>query len=77
MSLLATLAAVILPTAMARADSFAPTGSMRLHRQAHSATLLKNGNVLIVGGLVDDNFSVSTASAELYGPSTGLFSSSG
>jgi len=47
------------------ADSWTPTGSMAVARQGHTATLLNNGTVLIVGG---DN-----TGALLYGPGAGLF----
>ena len=53
---------------------FSATGSMGTLRTHHTATLLPNGKVLIVGGF--DNTSW-LASAELYDPSTGTFASTG
>ena len=52
--------------AMARpVAAFTPTtGSMTVARNAHTATLLQNGQVLIAGGTADE--SSSLASAELY-----------
>ena len=44
------------------------TGSLNTARQNHTATLLRNGKVLVAGGS-DDNGSVLT-SAELYDPAT-------
>ncbi|MGA8598003.1 MAG: Ig-like domain repeat protein [Bryobacteraceae bacterium] len=55
--------------------SFAPTRSLATARAGHTATLLPDGKVLIVGG-VDANGS-SLSSAELYDPATGTFSSAG
>ncbi|HYO52521.1 kelch repeat-containing protein [Archangium sp.] len=49
------------------------TGSMHAARRYHTATLLPNGKVLIVGGS-DGNESL-LASAELYDPATGTFTS--
>jgi hypothetical protein len=49
---------------------FSPTGSMTSDRIFHTATLLRNGRVLIAGGLHD-------LSAELYDPATGTFSATG
>ena len=50
--------------------TFTPTGSVSTPRFSHTATLLQNGNVLIVGGT---SATGSTTSAELYTPSTGSF----
>jgi hypothetical protein len=59
--------------------TFTATGSMVTARAAHSATLLTNGKVLVAGG-TDNNGNPSlstTATAELYNPSNGTFSSTG
>jgi hypothetical protein len=50
--------------------SFTPTGDMTTARSGHTATLLNNGKVLIVGGSILN-------SAELYDPSTGAFTPTG
>jgi hypothetical protein len=55
--------------------TFRATGSMLSKRMNHTATLLPNGRVLIVGGTTDGNNALSTA--ELYDPATGKFSSTG
>jgi hypothetical protein len=49
---------------------FSITGSMATVRQEHTATLLKNGSVLITGGLNVDLITPDAvlSSAELYGP---------
>jgi len=49
---------------------FQPTGSMHHARISHTATLLKDGRVLLAGGYADG----VTASAELYDPKSGAFS---
>jgi hypothetical protein len=49
---------------------FTPTGNMTAHRAYHTALLLANGKVLIVGG----GYSLG---AELYDPETGTFSPTG
>ena len=54
---------------------FVPTGSMAKTRVASSATLLKNGRVLVAGGYYDN--SIDLATAELYDPSTGAFTPTG
>jgi hypothetical protein len=59
----------------AQQGKFVPTGSMNDSRGGHTATLLRNGKVLIAGGLQD--FSVSLASAELYDPTTATFTPTG
>ncbi|WP_291270408.1 kelch repeat-containing protein [Geothrix sp.] len=50
------------------------TGSLVAPRAFHTATLLANGKVLVVGGY-DGTFSL--ASAELYDPTTGTFKATG
>ena len=59
--------------------TFTSTGSMTSPRWHHTATLLANGKVLIVGG--DIGLSVPNitflSSAELYDPATGVFTSTG
>jgi len=61
--------------------TFSPTGSMGIARTGHTATLLRDGTVLIAGGTAPELDPVegsvrldSTASAELYDPATGTFS---
>jgi len=59
--------------------TFTATGSMAMARQFHTATLLTNGKVLMAGG-ISNNGNPSppvTATAELYNPSTGTFTSTG
>src|SRR5439155_19857179 len=51
------------------------TGSMTRMRELHTATLLRNGQVLVAGG--QGGGSGITASAELYDPATGLWSATG
>lgn len=84
---LALAAAIATAAAMAllRASTSAPnrpaageivaTGPMATRRSGHSATLLRNGEVLIAGGMVRNGEFV--AQAELYDPATGTFSSAG
>jgi hypothetical protein len=55
---------------------FSATGNMSEARFGHTATLLAEGKVLIVGGLASQS-SNPTASAELYDPATELFSPTG
>jgi hypothetical protein len=64
----------------AHAQTFVPTGSMTSPRLVHTATLLNNGKVLIMGGC--NNFYVAEPgcvydSAELYDPATGSFTPTG
>ena len=53
------------------AASWVPTGNLITARSGHTATLLPNGKVLVVGGVFDDN------STELYDPATGTWSLTG
>lgn len=63
--------------------SFKSTGLMSLARGGHTATLLRNGKVLIAGGTdqggaqFPDYGGPSTNSAELYDPATGKFTETG
>jgi hypothetical protein len=55
--------------------TFATTGSMRTPREGHTATTLRDGRVLIVGG--SDNGIHTLDSAEIYDPSSGAFMAAG
>ena len=50
------------------------TGSLNISRQGHTATMLPNGQVLVVGG---ENATGFLDSAELYNPSTGQWAITG
>src|SRR5438034_8799549 len=52
-------------------NTWAPTGDMSQARAGAAASLLRDGRVLVTGGL-DEN-GVATASAERYGPASGSF----
>ena len=56
----------------APASPFTPSGSMAMGRFGHSAVLLQDGRVLVVGG--QDATGGESDSAELYDPATGAFS---
>ena len=65
-------------TALAQsAGTFTATGSMVVARARHTATLLANGTVLIVGGTSPGAGPYALATAELYDPSTRRFSATG
>jgi hypothetical protein len=52
-------------------ETFSATGSMSFARTGHSATLLKNGTVLITGG--GESGGGDDRTAEIYDPATGTF----
>jgi hypothetical protein len=59
---------------------FTATGAMASRRTWHAAALLEDGRVLVTGGAGDTyNLGVAAplASAELYDPNTGSFSTAG
>jgi hypothetical protein len=61
-----------------QAQSWSFTGSLRQARSSFSATLLNNGQVLVVGGTYRGTFvQYGLTSAELYNPATGTFSATG
>ncbi len=55
-----------------------PTGSLVTARLSHTATVLRNGKVLVAGGVkAGGGFSPDLASAELYDPATGRWTATG
>jgi hypothetical protein len=56
--------------------TFTQTESMTVGRYLHTATLLQNGKVLIVGGVLTST-SDPVAAAEVYDPATGTFTKTG
>jgi hypothetical protein len=56
-------------------ETFGPAGSLIEGRAGHTATLLVNGTVLIVGGVADGRRSLATA--ELWDPASMTFSPAG
>ncbi|WP_395832651.1 kelch repeat-containing protein [Archangium violaceum] len=58
-------------------ETWSATGSLNQVRVAHTATLLPNGKVLVAGGYEGHDGRTGIASAELYEPSTGTWSSTG
>ena len=57
--------------------TFSTTGSMTTPREFHTATLLPNGKVLIAGGDNGGHPDTAMSTAEIYDPSTGLFTATG
>ena len=58
------------PVALAVTPRWIPTGNLNIPRSGHTATLLRNGKVLVVGG-------DSSGSAELYDPVIGSWNFTG
>ena len=60
-------------------DQFVQTGNMNMARSGHTATLLKDGRVLIVGGdiVFPPGCIQGSSSAEIYDPATGQFTLTG
>src|SRR5580693_6364927 len=73
-SILSLLCVAAFSTPHGNSQAQSMTGSMNAPRVNHTATLLNNGQVLIVGGAQNGGF---LASAELYNPSTGTFTYTG
>src|SRR5881275_1362110 len=55
-------------------ETWTATGSLRTARDAHTATLLPNGKVLVAGG---NNGPAALSSAELYDPASGTWTATG
>ncbi|WP_275976087.1 kelch repeat-containing protein [Geothrix oryzisoli] len=56
-------------------NAMVPSGDLLGYRSQHTATLLQDGKVLVVGGR--SNTQTTLATAELYNPSTGTWSTTG
>jgi hypothetical protein len=56
------------------AGTFTATSSMHVARFAHTANLMPDGTVFIIGGVFGASYNSSTPLAEFYNPSTGAFS---
>jgi hypothetical protein len=60
-----------------RRESGQITGNLNTAREFHSATLLRNGKVLVAGGGNEDDFYPDLTNSELYDPNTGGWSVTG
>src|ERR1039458_4965958 len=72
---LAALFAVGLTAFAGTSGTWALTGSLNTARWNHTATLLPNGEVLVTGGWGASGTNDPLASAELYNPATGKWTS--
>lgn len=60
------------------ANILSPAITMNVARAAHSATLLRNGHVLVAGGFREEGTrEIAIASAEIYDPTTNTFQPTG
>jgi len=59
------------------ARRFTPTGAMTVARAGQTITMLRDGRVLLTGGVQNAGFRSQLASAEIYDPSGGTFSATG
>lgn len=78
-ALILSVGGIWAPTNAAATESGAwhRTGSLSTRRAFFTATLLKSGNVLVVGGLQDPKQPAALDSAELYDPATGEWEDTG
>src|SRR5208283_157101 len=60
-----------------RTSNFHATGSMNVAREFFPLNLLSDGTVLASGGDTDANYTVPTASAEIFSPSAGSWTTTG
>ena len=72
---LSTLLTRSVPSKPASTGSVVPAAAMHDRRADHTATMLKDGRVLIAGGMVENG--VFLNSAELFDPATGRFMPTG
>ena len=56
-----------------KTGTFSPTGNMHAHRYSASLTLLRDGKVLVAGGVDTFVFPTDPTGAEIYDPKTGIF----
>ncbi len=61
---------LVLPQTALAANPWITTGSLHTGRRQHTATLLPNGKILVVGGRDSSGIGSYLASAELYDPNT-------
>src|SRR5271166_5108866 len=55
------------------ASTFTPTGAMTVPRSGQTITMLRDGRVLLTGGVQNVGFRSQLASAEIYDPASGTF----